>query len=207
MQCRVLASQDTGRRIFGIAIKQGPPLSMRLEPSVKIRLAQLVEPALSLVAVAAVLGFLVSWRARPSVLAIALIAITLLVVLLNDASFIGGVRPFDAGDDGLVYDGFARDMLRQLIGGNIAGALEGGEKVFYFTPGLRYLRALEHLVFGETYLGYLSLILLLPFLVLALSRRFLPVDWALAMLAVFVTIAVGVLFGSSLLQYVKWAAR
>ena len=108
------------------------------------------------------------------------IAVTLLVVLLNDASFIGGVRPFDAGDDGLVYEGFARDMLRQIIGGNIAGAFEGGEKVFYFTPGMRYLRAFEHVIFGETYLGYLSLVLLLPFLVLALFRRFLPADWSLA---------------------------
>ena len=37
--------------------------------------------------------------------------------------------------------------------------------MFYFTPGTRYLRALERLIFGETNLGSLSLILLLPFLV------------------------------------------
>jgi hypothetical protein len=207
MQCRVLASQDVGRRIFGVAIRHEAPLAMRLEPSGKIRFAQLIEPALALAGVATVLGLLVRWRVRASMLAFALIALTLLVVLLNDASFIGGVRPFDAGDDGLVYDGFARDMLRQMIGGNIAGALEGGEKVFYFTPGLRYLRALEHLMFGETYLGYLSLILLLPFLVFALFRRFLPADWALSITVIFVAIPVGVLFGSSLVQYVKWAAR
>jgi hypothetical protein len=207
MQCRMLASQDVGRRIFGVAIKQEPPLAMRLEPSIKIRFAALVEPGLSLVACAAVLGFLVNWRARRSVLAFALIAITLLVVLLNDASFIGGVRPFDAGDDGLVYDGYARVMLRQLVGSNIAGAFEGGEKVFYFTPGMRYLRAFEHLIFGETYLGYLTLVLLLPFLVFAMFRRFLPVDWSLALALIFVAIPVGVLFGSSLVQYVKWAAR
>ena len=41
-----------------------------------------------------------------------------------------------------------------------AAALEGSEPVFYFTPGLRYLRAAEHLIFGESYLGYLSLMLL-----------------------------------------------
>jgi len=79
--------------------------------------------------------------------------------------------------------------------------------VFYFTPGLRYLRAFEHLVFGETFLGYLSLILLLPFLVLAVFRRFLPADWALSLTIIFVAIPVGMLFGSSLVQYVKWAAR
>ena len=87
------------------------------------------------------------------------------------------------------------------------GALEGGEKVFYFTPGLRYLRVVEHLIFGETYLCYLSLILLLPFLVFALFRRFLPPDWAIAMMLIFAAVPVGMLFGSSLVQYVKWSAR
>jgi hypothetical protein len=207
MQCRRLAPADAGRRVFGVAIKQDPPLEMRLEPSSRIAFAKLLEPSLSLVAVAAVLALLVRWRARTAVLAFALIAVTLLVVALHDASFIGGVRPFDDGDDGLVYESFARDMLRQAVSGNIAGALEGGEKVFYFTPGLRYLRAVEHLIFGETFLGYLSLILLLPFLVLALFRRFLPMEWALSLTMVFVAIPVGVLFGSSFVQYVKWAAR
>src|SRR4029077_8575246 len=125
----------------------------------------------------------------------------------TDASFIGGVRPFDSGDDGLVYDGFARIMLRALGAGNVAGALEGGEKVFYFTTGMRYLRAVEHIVFGESYLGYLTLILLLPVLVFLLFRRFLPLRWALALVIVFAAIPVGVLFGSSLVQYVKWAPR
>lgn len=207
MQCRVLAPGDVGRRIFGVAINAEPPLAMRLDPTARIRFAQLVEPALGLIAAAVVIGLLVRWRSRRAAVAFALIALTLLVVFLNDASFIGGVRPFNSGDDGLVYDGVARIMLRHLLGGDIAAGFEGGEKVFYFTPGMRYLRALEHMIFGETYLGYLSLVLLLPFLVWALFRRFLPAEWALGMTLTFIAIPIGVLFGSSLVQYVKWAAR
>jgi hypothetical protein len=180
---------------------------MRLDPTWPVRLRQLLEPGLAAAGSAAVLGLLVRVRARRLVLPFALIAATLLVALFNDASFIGGVRPFDSGDDGLVYDGYARVILQRLLAGDIAGALEGGEAVFYFTPGLRYLRAAEHLVFGETYFGYLSLILLLPFLVFALFRRFLPLSWALALTLIFAAIPVGVGFGSSLVQYVKWAAR
>ena len=146
-------------------------------------------------------------RARRLLPPFALVAITLTVAFFNDASFLGGVRPFDSGDDGLVYDGFARVMLRQLLAGDITGALEGSEPVFYFTPGLRYLRAVEHLIFGESYLGYLSLILLLPFLAFAMFRRFLPLRWALALTLVFAAVPIGVVFGSSLVQYVKWAAR
>ncbi len=205
MQCRTLTAADVGRRIFGVAIAHD--LAMRLNPTWQIRLRQLLEPGLALIASAAVLALLVRVRARRLVLPFALIAATLLVVLLNDASFIGGVRPFDSGDDGLVYDGYARMMLRRLVAGDIAGALQGGESVFYFTPGMRYLRAAEHVFFGETYLGYLSLILLLPFLVFALTRRFLPLTWAIAFTLIFAAIPVGVGFGSSLLQYVKWAAR
>lgn len=207
MQCRVLRDDDAGRRIIGVAIKQEPPLAMELRPTGKIRIAQLLERATGIVAVGVVLAALVRLRARRTAIAFGLISLTLIVVFLNDASFIGGVRPFDSGDDGLVYDGLAREMLRQLLQGNISAALEGGEKVFYFTPGMRYLRVIEHVVFGETYLGYLSLILLLPFLVQAMFRRFLPAELALALTFVFVAIPVGVLFGSSLVQYVKWAAR
>jgi hypothetical protein len=205
MQCRTLTPDDVGRDIFGVAIAHG--LAMRLVPTWQVRLRQLVEPGLALIGSFAVLALLVRVRGRRVVLPFALIAVTLLVAMFNDASFLGGVRPFDSGDDGLVYDGYARMMLRQLVAGDVAGALKGVEPVFYFTPGLRYLRAAEHLIFGESYLGYLSLVLILPFLVFALFRRFLPLTWALALTFVFAAVPVGVLFGSSLVQYIKWAAR
>jgi hypothetical protein len=205
MQCRTLTPEDVGRDIFGVAIAH--ELAMRLVPTWHVRLRQLAEPALALIGGAAVLALLVRVRGRRVALPFALIAVTLLVAIFNDASFLGGVRPFDSGDDGLVYDGYARMMLRQLVAGDVAGALQGVEPVFYFTPGMRYLRVAEHLIFGESYFGYLSLVLVLPFLVFALSLRFLPLTWALALTLVFAAIPVGVLFGSSLVQYIKWAAR
>ena len=137
-----------------------------------------------------------------------MIVLAFLVIAIDDASFLGGVRPFDGGDDGLFYDGVGRIILQKLLAGDVWGALEGGEKVFYYGgPGLRYFRALEHIVFGESYLGYLSLILLLPFLAHRLFRRFLPEPWPLALILLFVAIPLGMLFGTSFAQYVKWAAR
>ena len=104
-----------------------------------------------------------------------IIGLSVLVIAVDDASFLGGVRPFDGGDDGLFYDGVGRVILQKLLAGDIYGAFEGGEKVFYYGgPGLRYFRALEHVVFGESYLGYLSLVLLLPFLVSACSAASCP---------------------------------
>ena len=207
MACRTLTADDAGRRIFGVAIRNDPPLAMRLDPTAKVRAWQMLETALPLIGAAAVLLLLAKWRPRRTLLPFTFIAITLVVVFFNDPSFIGGVRPFDSGDDGLVYDGYARSMLQYLLAGDIYGALRGQESVFYFTPGMRYLRAFEHVIFGESYLGYLALMMLLPMLVFALFRRFLPVRWALALALTFAAIPVGVLFGTSLVLYVKWAAR
>jgi len=205
--CRAIEPADTGRRIFGIAIKPDT-LAMRLTPPWSVRLPELAVGALAVVAVLAMLGVLVRLRTRHVILPAILIVLALLVIAIDDASFLGGVRPYDGGDDGLFYDGVGRIILQKLLAGDIWGALEGGEKVFYYGgPGLRYFRALEHIVFGESYLGYLSLILLLPFLVHGLFRRFLPDRWALALILLFVAVPVGALFGTSFVDYAKWAAR
>jgi hypothetical protein len=190
-----------------VAIRNEPPLAMRLEPTTRVRAWQLAAVALPLIGAAVVLMLLVRPRLRRTILPFTFIAITLAVAVLNDASFVGGVRPFDSGDDGLVYDGYARVMLQHLLAGNVYETLRGVESVFYFTPGMRYLRAFEHVMFGESYLGYLAAMLVLPMLVFAVFRRFLPARWALAMALTFAAIPVGVLFGTSLVLYVKWAAR
>ena len=207
MACRTLTPGDIGRRIFGVAIRNDPPLAMRLDPTAAVRSWQIAAAAVPLIGAAAVVWLLAVWRLRRTLLPFTFIALTLVVAFLNDPSFIGGVRPFDSGDDGLVYDGYARGMLRHLMAGDIRGALRGEESVFYFTPGTRYLRAFGHVIFGESYLGYVALMMFLPILVFALFRRFLPSRWALALALTFTAIPVGVLFGSSLVLYIKWAAR
>ncbi len=207
MACRTISDADVGRRIFAVAIKLDRPLAMTLEPSWTVRLRDWLASALTLAGVLGLIGLMVRVEPRRLVWPAALIALSLLVVALIDINFIGGYRPLDGGDDGMTYEGYARDIIRFLLAGDIAGALRGDEPVYYFTPGFRYVRALEHVVFGETYLGYLSLVLALPFLVHALFRRFLPSRWATAVTLGFVATPLGALFGSAFLYYVKWAAR
>lgn len=206
--CRPLEGDDIGRRIFGVAIGAGANLAMTLEPPITVGMRRIAEDVLKAVGVACVLLLLVRSRRGRLLLPLGLIGLSLVVVILNDASFIGGLRPFDGGDDGLFYDGFGRNILEHLLRGNFALALEGGEKVFFYGgPGLRYFRALEHLIFGESYLGYLSLIVALPFIVLAAFGRFLSARAALALTIVFIAIPIGAVFGTSYFHYVKWAAR
>jgi hypothetical protein len=72
---------------------------------------------------------------------------------------------------------------------------------------MRYFRAVEHIFFGESYLGYLSIILLFPFLAYSLFRRFLPDHWSLALILLFIAVPVGGLFGTTFVQYERWASR
>ena len=205
--CRALAPGDTGKRIFGVAVAPNAQLAMTLRPTSAVQLLQLYRPALALLVVIVLLFLLLRWNPRRLVLPLTLAGLSLVAITANDATLLGGVRPFDAGNDGLVYDSWARTMVQQLLAGNISAALMGGETVFYFTPGSRYLRAVEHLIFGETNFGTVSLLLLLPFLVFALFRRYFMARTALAMALIFVAVPIGALFGSTFFIYVKHAAH
>ncbi|MBM3526578.1 MAG: hypothetical protein FJX62_00665 [Alphaproteobacteria bacterium] len=207
MACRTIAPGDAGKRIYGLSVAPGAPLAMTLKPTAKLRILQAFEPALASIAVLALLGLLVRWQPRTLVLPVTFVGLSAIVLALNDASFLGGVRPFDAGNDGLVYDGWSRTMVQLLLAGDVLGALKGMEPVFHFTPGSRYLRAVEHLVFGESYLGYVSLLLVLPFIVYALFRRFQSGRTALAFALAFIAVPLGAVFGSTYYNYVQYASQ
>jgi len=206
-QCRDIATADAGRRIFAISIKRDVRLAMTLEPNRTIVFRRAVESGLTIAGAIGIVILLVRVEPRRLALPAILIGFVLLTTLFVDAQFIGGLRPLDSGDDGIAYEGFGRAIVRHVLSGELAAAIRGVEPVYYFTPGLRYVRALELAAFGETFLLYLSMMLLLPVLALALFRRFLPPRWALVLVLGFAATPIGALFGSSLFQYVLWASR
>ena len=72
-------------RIFGIAVKNDPPLAIELQPTVKRTVRQLIGPALSLIGAAGVLLLLVQRGAEAkTALAFTLVAATLAVAFLDD---------------------------------------------------------------------------------------------------------------------------
>jgi hypothetical protein len=206
-RCRDITPDDAGRRIFAVSIKRDVRLAMTLEPNATILFGRAIGWGLKLAGTIGMVILLVRIEPRRLALPAILIGFALLTTLFVDASFIGGFRPLDSGDDGIAYEGFGRAIVRHLLSGDLAAAIKGVEPVYYFTPGFRYVRALELFVFGETFLLYLSAILALPVLVLGLFRRFLPPRWALVLVLGFAATPIGALFGSSLFQYVVWASR
>ena len=205
--CRVISPEDAGRRVVGVAIKPDT-LAMHLQGPADVRLKQWLQPLIKVFAIAALVVLLVRLRPGRAVVPLILIGLAAAVIAVDDMSFLGGVRPYDGGDDGMFYDSVGRDMLQKLLAGDWRGFLEGGESVFYYGgPALRYFRALEHVVFGDTFLGYLSLILGLPLIALALFRRFLDRPWPLVLALLFVAVPLGGVFGTTFVHYSKWAAR
>ncbi len=206
-RCRDITADDIGRRIFGISIRSDVRLAMTLEPTRMNLLHRALEWGLTLGGLIGIVMLLVCIEPRRLALPATLIVLTLLVIVFIDAQFIGGFRPLDSGDDGLTYEGYARRIVRHLLAGEFSAAWRGEENIYFFAPGLRYFRALERFLFGDTFLGYLSAILAFPLIVFALFRRFLTPRWALVIVLCFVATPAGALFGSSLFYFVVWASR
>ncbi len=206
-ECRVLTPADTGRRIFGVAIKPDT-LAMHLDAAWRIKLAHWARAAFDLAGVFAVLVLLVRPHWRRMVFPLVLIAIAAAIIAAFDLTTFGGLRAQEGGNDGLFYDAAGRVIVQHLVAGDVASALEGTEPVYYYGgPGLRYLRALEMIVFGDTNLGYLSLLLVYPLVIWRVFRRFLPTDWAFVLLIMFVATPIGAYFGSTFFLYVKYALQ
>src|SRR6185503_4904675 len=82
--CRDITVADVGRQIYGVGT------------------------ALRVAAALAVLILLVRVRWRTVAPVLALTALAVAVVAIDDTSFLGGWRPMDGGDDGLFYTGVGR---------------------------------------------------------------------------------------------------
>ena len=178
--CRTIGPDDIGKRIFGVGIKNDPPLAMKLVPTTGIRMRQVAELGFAGAGVLAALVLLITVRWRRILLPISLMLLAGAGIALQDSSFFAGFAPQGAGGDGIYYEDAGRHITENLLRGRFANALSGGVAVFYANPGMSYLRGIERFVVGDTNLGYTTLLLILPLLTYTLWRRFLPDAWSLA---------------------------
>ena len=95
----------------------------------------------------------------------------LILTFIRDPNLIFGIRYFRGGADGLQHYSHGKDILENISNNNFLLALQGGEDVFYFMPGLRYFSAINNLFFGDTTYGYLIACTLLPLLFFKLFEK------------------------------------
>lgn len=66
------------------------------------------------------------------------------------------------GTDGIIHDGFPYWMLEKWVSGDWQAALTSPERIFYFMPGMRYIRFIEMLLFGDAYILQVCLVIFIP---------------------------------------------
>jgi hypothetical protein len=77
------------------------------------------------------------------------------------------------GMDGIIHDGYPYWMLEKLALGDWVAALRSPEWVFYFMPGMRYVRFIEMLLFGDAYILQVCLIIFVPLIFYRFFSAFL----------------------------------
>jgi hypothetical protein len=107
-----------------------------------------------------------------------------------------------SGGDGVIHDGFPYGMLEKWAAGDWLGALMSPEQVFYFMPGMRYVRFTEMLLFGDAYILQICLLIFVPVILYRFFSVFLSRVVAVSLtLLTFAYLLNGI--GLSLKLYIK----
>ena len=200
---REIVADDAGRRVYAAFFSTpGSILSherdhyFQLQPSLMLRLGGSVDALLTAAAATAVLMLTVTPRWPEFLRALMLFgagyALVAAYIWVSLGKYLGRwYPPHGGGDDGLVHDGYGRVMAMMAGRGDIVAALQGIEPVYWFTPGTRYVRMLEKLVFGDTNHLFALLVACVPVVVFYVLRRFVADSIAAVVTAAFIVLPVG----------------
>jgi hypothetical protein len=165
---RAIVSEDAGKRVYAVFFPQrDQQLHFRLHPSLSLRASGWMEAMLSIAGGLSVLFLTIRPRWGSYLRALSIVAVSYLLMVsfvsVSEGKYLGmSYPPHGGGDDGLLHDAWGREMAMLVGDGNVVEALQGKEAVYWFTPGTRYVRMVEKLVFGDTYLLFALLVACLP---------------------------------------------
>lgn len=139
----VLAVLFTGLAITAIAALGSDLLLLVAFAVAAIVLAVVTSGYVGFQYLAALVAPVIVWRSsgRPILLAYAALATITVIGLLGVAGGLGDVIYRAYGSDFLTYESYAREIV-------LNGSLRGGEDVFFYQPGSRYVLGLMHFLFG-----------------------------------------------------------
>jgi hypothetical protein len=197
---RAITERDAGRRVYAAFFSEQQQAYFAIEPPLGLRLSGWLRNLLAVTGCVSVLMLTVRWRRGAYVRALGLFAAAYWMMTSSGIGQMLGrsYPPQGGGGDGLVFDGFGRQMAMLAGRGQIGEALKGAEPVYWFTPGTRYFRMVEKLIFGDTNHLYALLLACLPVVVFYLFRHFTRARAAAVIALTFCIIPVGNL---SFLQY------
>jgi hypothetical protein len=176
---RAIVPADAGKRIYKAFFpKRDPQLDVELIPSRTLRVGAWIEFALSAGAAIAVVVLTITplWPSFVRAVSIFGAGYVLMAAFLvvSAGKYLGRPYPPQAGgDDGLMHDGWGHGMAILAGHGHVLEALRGFESVYWFTPGTRYVRMVEKLIFGDTNHLFSLLVPCVLIVLFYLARHFL----------------------------------
>ena len=183
--CQSLGERDIGKRVFALAIRK--PVEFAVYPSLQLRFLLWIKQAIRSLGVIAVVATLVRLDTfYQLLLPIGSAVSTIVTTAVLSPQFLIGFRTQDGGNDGLVHQSLGFDIFQSVRHGDWADALRGGEDIFYFMPGLRYFRALEDFIFGDTNFGIVLCTMFLPIFLYYFLCRLLPLRLSVILILIFI---------------------
>jgi len=192
IKCKKLTVEDMGKKVFGLSILWKNPLAMKFTPPGNMKIASLFAIILKFAGVLGILWLLLDKTALFTKTAlkrngffIAGALITASAMIYFDRFDFLTFRVHRTGGDGLTYISYARDMLQHLLNGESLQFIRGGRDIFYFMPGMRYFRAFEKIVFGDTNYLYIIFVFIFVLYTWKLIRYYLPLKISAVLMAIF----------------------
>lgn len=201
---RTIRPEDAGKRVYALFIPaRDEHLAFRLLPSATLKASAVAGALVSLGAALTVFTLLIRPRWPSFLRALTLFAAAYRLIgalmAISGAWYLGRLYPaHGGGDDGLAHDGWGHGMALMTAAGHAVTALEGGEPVYWFTPGMRYARMVEKLLFGDTNHLYAIALASVPIVMFYLFRHLIRLRWAWVLTIAFCLMPVGNL---SFVQY------
>jgi hypothetical protein len=194
---RFITREDVGKRVYALFLPQrDAQLYFQLNRSLKLRLAAWVTMCLTLIGVVTVL--VLTMRPRWDTYLRALFIFSAGCLLMawfltaTGGPYLGeSYSPQGGGNDGMVHDSYGREMAMLIGRGELVDAFAGGEAVYWFTPGTRYIRMVEKLIFGDTNLLYALLTACIPIVIFYLIRHLIGTRAAWVITGLFCATPVG----------------
>ena len=202
--CQNIAEDDLGKRVFALAIAPEAPRDFAVYASLQQRAVLCIKLALRSLAVLALLGALI--RIDDPVrllLPIGAVLSTVLTFLIYWSDLPFGFHTHAGGNDGLTHESFGFGISQAAAQGDFQSAFRGGEDVFHYMPGLRYIRALEDFLFGSTSFGVVLCVMFIPIFLFFVLRHYLPLRWSIGLILVFMVIPIFQQFGFAQFLYVR----
>lgn len=168
--CRELAAGDSGDRLWALQATALAPLALRLEPSAMLRFRLVLHDLLLLGSTLLILACALRFGSMPWQHP-AILAASFALLYAAAPHFLGGLPGHALNRDALLYLSWGRDIALDLVRGDLAQALRGGESIYLFMPGMRYFLALESFLFGDSGYGHVLCIVFLPLVIYLVTRE------------------------------------